>query len=74
MCLAVPGKIISIAVGGSPLMAKADFGGVRKEICLALTPEAANDLIGRGYKMILCGFDQLLLQRAAAGMLDNIRR
>ncbi|HSK29149.1 MAG TPA: HypC/HybG/HupF family hydrogenase formation chaperone [Candidatus Limnocylindria bacterium] len=41
MCLAVPGKINSIA-GEDPLSrsAKVDFGGVLKEVSLAYTPEA----------------------------------
>jgi hydrogenase expression/formation protein HypC len=41
MCLAVPGKIISI-VGEDPLSryAKVDFGGILKEVSLACTPEA----------------------------------
>jgi hydrogenase expression/formation protein HypC len=41
MCLAVPGKIISIA-GEDPLSryAKVDFGGILKEVSLACTPEA----------------------------------
>ena len=42
MCLAIPGKILSMA-GDDPLMrtARVDFGGVVKEINLAYTPEAA---------------------------------
>jgi hydrogenase expression/formation protein HypC len=41
MCLAVPGKIVSIS-GDDPLirMAKVNFGGVVKDISLAYTPEA----------------------------------
>lgn len=41
MCLAVPGKIISIA-GGNPLerTGKIDFGGVFKQANLAFVPEA----------------------------------
>lgn len=41
MCLAVPGKVIEIE--DDPLglrRGKVDFGGVRKEVCLAYTPEA----------------------------------
>jgi hydrogenase expression/formation protein HypC len=41
MCLAVPGKIISIEE--NPLgvnMGKVSFGGIVKETCLAFTPEA----------------------------------
>lgn len=41
MCLAVPGRIISIS-GEDPLsrVGKVDFGGVLKEACLAYVPEA----------------------------------
>ena len=41
MCLAVPGKVISIT-GGDALMrvGRVDFGGVIKDIQLAYTPEA----------------------------------
>ena len=41
MCLAVPGKIESIAEAG-PLMrtAQVDFGGVTREVNLACVPEA----------------------------------
>ena len=42
MCLAIPGKITSVA-GDDPLwrMGKVDFGGIVKEVCLAFVPEAA---------------------------------
>jgi hydrogenase expression/formation protein HypC len=41
MCLAVPGKLLSIQ-GGDPLerSGRVSFGGVIKEISLACTPEA----------------------------------
>lgn len=41
MCLAVPGKIMSIS-GDEPLMrtGKVNFGGIVKEVNLAYTPEA----------------------------------
>ena len=41
MCLAIPGKIASIS-GDDPLMriGKVDFGGILKEVSLALVPEA----------------------------------
>ena len=41
MCLAVPGKILSID-GDDPLVrsARVDFGGIIKEIGLAFAPEA----------------------------------
>jgi hydrogenase expression/formation protein HypC len=42
MCLAVPGKIVTILEEEHLGMrrGKVDFGGIRKEICLAYTPEA----------------------------------
>ncbi len=40
MCLAVPGKIIEINNSSTPIMCKVSFGGVIKEICLELLPEA----------------------------------
>ena len=40
MCLAVPGKIESIFEGASELrMAKVNFGGIRKDICIEWLPE-----------------------------------
>ena len=41
---------------------------------LALTGEIANAMIGRGYRLILTGFDTLLLQRAAGEILGAIDR
>ncbi len=41
---------------------------------LALTAEIANAMIGRGYRLILTGFDTLLLQRAAGEILGAIER
>ena len=43
MCLAVPGKIVSVMEDDPPEVrrGKVDFSGVQKEICLAFTPEAA---------------------------------
>ena len=42
MCLAVPGKIVSVMEDDPPEVrrGKVDFGGVQKEICLSFTPEA----------------------------------
>jgi hydrogenase expression/formation protein HypC len=54
MCLAVPGKIIEIHESLEPMdrRAKVDFAGVRKEVSLAFTPEAA-----RGdYVLVHVGF------------------
>ncbi|MFA6028898.1 MAG: HypC/HybG/HupF family hydrogenase formation chaperone [Elusimicrobiota bacterium] len=42
MCLAVPGKVLSIGVpdGGGLTRGRVDFGGTVKDVCLAYTPEA----------------------------------
>ncbi len=40
MCLAVPGKIISIDDKDMLKMAKVDFAGVVREVCLDWLPEA----------------------------------
>jgi len=43
MCLAVPGKLVSIEDDPDPTLrrGKVDFSGVKKEVSLAFTPEAA---------------------------------
>ena len=52
MCLGVPGKITEIYEQNGVRMAKADFGGVSKEICLAYLPE-----VGVGdYTIVHVGF------------------
>jgi hydrogenase expression/formation protein HypC len=40
MCLAIPGRVIEIE-GDDPafLRGRVDFGGIRKEVCFAYTPE-----------------------------------
>lgn len=41
MCLAVPGKIIRIHTNENQLkMAKVDFAGVQKEVCLEWLPDS----------------------------------
>jgi hydrogenase expression/formation protein HypC len=42
MCLAVPGKIVTIVAEENLGLrrGKVDFGGIRKEVCLDYTPEA----------------------------------
>lgn len=43
MCLAVPGMLVSVIDDPEPALrrGKVDFGGVKKEISLAFTPEAS---------------------------------
>jgi hydrogenase expression/formation protein HypC len=53
MCLAVPGKIVSVS-GEDPLerFGKIDFGGVRKDASLAYVPEA----VAGDYVIVHAGF------------------
>ena len=46
MCLAIPGKIEQIDESSSPRMAKVNFGGIVKNVCLDFLPEAVlNDYV-----------------------------
>jgi hydrogenase expression/formation protein HypC len=38
MCLGIPGKVIEVHDEGGLRMGKVDFGGVRKQACLAYEP------------------------------------
>lgn len=40
MCLAVPGKIVSIDDRDGTLMSVVDFGGIKKDVCLEYIPDA----------------------------------
>ncbi len=40
MCLAIPGKLLTIDAEANPVMGTVDFGGIQKQICLSWTPEA----------------------------------
>jgi hydrogenase expression/formation protein HypC len=52
MCLGIPGKVVEIRDDGPLRMARVDFGGVRKEACLAYLPE-----VGLGdYVIVHVGF------------------
>lgn len=41
MCLAVPGRIVSLEDRDGTLMSVVDFGGVRKDVCLQYIPDAS---------------------------------
>jgi hydrogenase expression/formation protein HypC len=63
MCLAVPGKIISVA-GDDPLLktGRVDFGGIVKEVSLAYVPEA---VLG-DYVLVHVGFALTIIDAAEA--------
>ena len=54
MCLAVPGKVVEIIDSGDIAfrLGKVDFGGIRKDVNLAYTPEAE---VGK-YVLVHVGF------------------
>jgi len=63
MCLAVPGRIVSIR-GEDPLIrsARVDFGGAVKEINLAYVPEAGVD----DYVLVHVGFAMTVIDELEA--------
>jgi hydrogenase expression/formation protein HypC len=62
MCLAVPGKVLSIEDRDDVRMAKVDFGGVIKDVCLAYLPEV---VVG-DYTIVHVGFAIQKLDEASA--------
>lgn len=71
MCLGVPGKIIEKYEKGGLDMAKVDFGGVSREVCLSYVPEAE---IGQ-YCLIHVGFAiSLLNEDEALETLDLLKQ
>ena len=72
MCLAVPGRVLSIA-GDDPLtrMGRVDFGGVVREVNLAFVPEVA---VG-DHVLVHVGFAITVLdEEAAAATLAELAR
>lgn len=69
MCLAVPGKIVSIDNSDTTLrMARVSFGGIIKQVSLAYVPEAK---IG-DYAIVHVGFALSILDRQEAEKLSKI--
>jgi len=64
MCLAVPGRLIEIIDEGDVAFrrGKVDFGGIRKEVNLAYTPEAE---VGK-YVLVHVGFAISVIDEAEA--------
>jgi hydrogenase expression/formation protein HypC len=64
VCLAVPGKVVEILDAGDIAFrrAKVDFGGIRKEVNLAYTPEAE---VGK-YVLVHVGFAISVIDEAEA--------
>ena len=64
MCLAVPGRLVEIMDEGDLAFrrGKVDFGGIRKEVNLAYTPEAE---VGK-YVLVHVGFAISVIDEAEA--------
>jgi hydrogenase expression/formation protein HypC len=62
MCLGVPGKVVEVREERGTRMAKVDFGGVVKDVCLAYVPD-----VGVGdYTIVHVGFALTRLDEASA--------
>jgi hydrogenase expression/formation protein HypC len=62
MCLAVPGRVVSVHEADGQTMAQVDFGGLRKEVCLAYIPDVQVD----EYVIVHVGFAIQRLDEASA--------
>jgi hydrogenase expression/formation protein HypC len=62
MCLAVPGQVKEIYEAQGTRMGRVDFGGIVKEVCLALLPEIA---VG-DYTIVHVGFALEKIDEASA--------
>ncbi len=69
MCLGIPGKVIEIHTDDArgALMGRVDFGGVRKDVCLAYVPDIA---VGE-YTIVHVGFAITRIDEASA--LETLR-
>jgi hydrogenase expression/formation protein HypC len=62
MCLAVPGKILSISGEDFARMARVSFGGIIKEVSLAYVPDASDGQ----YVLVHVGFAISVVDEAEA--------
>lgn len=61
MCLGIPGKILSIYEEHGTKMAKIDFGGVSREVCIEVIPEAKPDdwtIVHAGFALNILSEDE----------------
>jgi hydrogenase expression/formation protein HypC len=71
MCLAVPGKVVTISGNDATRMALVSFGGVLKEVSLAFLAEAKVD----DYVMVHVGFALSVVdEQEAVKTLDYLRQ
>ncbi|MFE7607056.1 HypC/HybG/HupF family hydrogenase formation chaperone [Streptomyces celluloflavus] len=70
MCLGIPGKVLEVHDDAGLRMATVDFGGVRREACLAYTPEANAGT----YVVVHVGFAITTVDEAEARRTLNVLR
>jgi hydrogenase expression/formation protein HypC len=71
MCLAIPAKVIELYVKDGLSMARVDFGGAIKEVCMEYLPEAK---IG-DYTIVHVGFGLSILdEQEAQATMDLLRQ
>ena len=72
MCLAIPGKIVRIDPDTKPRMGLVEFGGVGKNVCLELLPEAVQG----DYVIVHVGFAISVLDQQEAvstlALIDHV--
>ncbi|MFE2263243.1 HypC/HybG/HupF family hydrogenase formation chaperone [Streptomyces griseosporeus] len=70
MCLGIPGRITEVHDDAGLRMGTADFGGVRREVCLSCTPEAG---VG-SYVIVHVGFAITLVDETEAQRTLDVLR
>lgn len=71
MCLAVPGRVISLEDREGTRMAEVDFGGARKDVCLEYLPDVT---VGE-YVVVHVGFAiQRLDEESAIATLESFEK
>ena len=71
MCLAVPGRVMSVHDEDGQTMAQVDFGGLHKNVCLAYIPDVQ---VGE-YVIVHVGFAiQRLDEQSAQETLANFEK
>jgi hydrogenase expression/formation protein HypC len=77
MCLAVPGKIIEIKDSPGMKMAKVDFGGVIRDVCIEALPDVKiNDyvIVHAGFALNILSEDEAHETLAVLNEIDQINR
>jgi hydrogenase expression/formation protein HypC len=70
MCLGIPGQVTAVEDHDGLVMGTVDFGGVRKDVCLAYVPEVA---VG-DYVIVHVGFAITTVDRAEAERTLDVLR